>query len=714
MMPPEVPYDLIAAVNSRRSVLVLGAGASAQAGYPPANPLMEELVKRLGDKAPAGGQRIIASGRHKAANTIMEASITSAGRDTVIQAIQAIFADVKPDPSFHMVLADIPWQVVVSLAWDTLADEIFRSKTWRPLEYDDTFDLRNAIRSGEMLFVRGLGDLSRAATVVLTIDDFRRNLSRTPDFQRQLALLLQTHSFLFLGFDLETLNQFLVAIGSDLEIATERHFALCAYHPDDEVYHTTLRRFGIRILDYDAGDGHGDVKRFVRDLLNEAAAAAATKASGAVNLGLASSRIHRVRLKNIALFDDIELNFETKPLDASGKVPWTVIFGTNGTGKSSILRAIGLAMAGKGQDAQPAAARLLKADKNDGEIELQFGPDVLRTRLVRDREVLLNFLQTTPVEAGQALVIGFPALRGALTANPAGPTPLEPRPPEPADLMPLVSGQVDGRLASFKQWTINMLEASGRGEARAVAMKKLVDNIISELVPGEFCRLAPLDSSYVVRIRAKDHDGPPEPDDVPFDNVSQGMASIFNWVGILVQRLYDFYPKQEQPELQPAIVLVDEIDAHLHPDWQRRLVELTRKFFPKVQVIATSHSALLAGALRGPELCVLERLAEPRGVRRLPFQIDLYGWSSPDILTSIIFGMTTDRNPEAERRINRYFDLFEKVSRTEQEQKELDDLESYLKDVRYAGIAPELADNFLDTMTEDQKAALRKRPEIRA
>ena len=40
MMPPEVPYDLIAAVNSRRSVLVLGAGASAQAGYPPANPLM--------------------------------------------------------------------------------------------------------------------------------------------------------------------------------------------------------------------------------------------------------------------------------------------------------------------------------------------------------------------------------------------------------------------------------------------------------------------------------------------------------------------------------------------------------------------------------------------------------------------------------------------------------------------------------------------------
>ena len=61
------------------------------------------------------------------------------------------------------------------------------------------------------------------------------------------------------------------------------------------------------------------------------------------------------------------------------------------------------------------------------------------------------------------IALGFPALRGAPSANPSGVAPVEAPLPEPADLLPMVKGEVDRRLGSFKQWLINVLEQAGPG-----------------------------------------------------------------------------------------------------------------------------------------------------------------------------------------------------------------------------------------------------------
>lgn len=127
----------------------------------------------------------------------------------------------------------------------------------------------------------------------------------------------------------------------------------------------------------------------------------------------------------------------------------------------------------------------------------------------------------------------------------------------------------------------------------------------------------------MIRVKTSDSDEP-SPDDVPFDDLSQGMISIFNWLGVLAQRLYDFYPDADKPEDRHAVIMIDEIDAHLHPDWQRRLVELTKKFFPNVQVLATSHSPLLAGALHKEELCALKWDPSTREVRPVDLFRDLW------------------------------------------------------------------------------------------
>jgi predicted ATP-binding protein involved in virulence len=51
----------------------------------------------------------------------------------------------------------------------------------------------------------------------------------------------------------------------------------------------------------------------------------------------------------------------------------------------------------------------------------------------------------------------------------------------------------------------------------------------------------------------------------------------------------------------PGVVLIDEIDLHLHPNWQRRVVDDLRRAFPCVQFITTSHSPFIVQSLKGPE-----------------------------------------------------------------------------------------------------------------
>jgi predicted ATP-binding protein involved in virulence len=61
-----------------------------------------------------------------------------------------------------------------------------------------------------------------------------------------------------------------------------------------------------------------------------------------------------------------------------------------------------------------------------------------------------------------------------------------------------------------------------------------------------------------------------------------------------------------------GVVLIDELDLHLHPKWQRRIVEDLRRAFPKVQFICTTHSPFIVQSLRsGEELIVLDGQAIP-------------------------------------------------------------------------------------------------------
>jgi hypothetical protein len=125
-------------------------------------------------------------------------------------------------------LAALPWYGVLSLTWDGFAEAVFTQRSskngeWRTFMLDDSSDLPTAVRGGSRLFLRPFGSLSRPTTLSLTIEEFRRNLQRWPEFSRQMSLLLQTKCFVFVGVALE---QFLRSVVADLEFRDRRHYAL--------------------------------------------------------------------------------------------------------------------------------------------------------------------------------------------------------------------------------------------------------------------------------------------------------------------------------------------------------------------------------------------------------------------------------------------------------------------------------------------------------
>jgi hypothetical protein len=97
---------------------------------------------------------------------------------------------------------------------------------------------------------------------------------------------------------------------------------------------------------------------------------------------------------------------------------------------------------------------------------------------------------------------------------------------------------------------------------------------------------------------------------VPATWLSQGYQSLIAWLADLVgQILLDAGEPVEAADME-GTVLVDEIDVHLHPTWQVRLIPALKKVFPRLQFIATTHSPMVLPALAAEEVYLLSQDAE--------------------------------------------------------------------------------------------------------
>lgn len=95
----------------------------------------------------------------------------------------------------------------------------------------------------------------------------------------------------------------------------------------------------------------------------------------------------------------------------------------------------------------------------------------------------------------------------------------------------------------------------------------------------------------------------------PFNNLSDGQRCMLALVADIAQKAATLNPHLAEGVLTetPGLVLIDELDLHLHPKWQRHVIENLRTTFPAIQFVATTHSPFLIQSLRsGDELVMLD------------------------------------------------------------------------------------------------------------
>ena len=92
---------------------------------------------------------------------------------------------------------------------------------------------------------------------------------------------------------------------------------------------------------------------------------------------------------------------------------------------------------------------------------------------------------------------------------------------------------------------------------------------------------------------------------VTLGELSDGYQNLAAWIGDLLYRITEAFAHHRQPLHARGLLLIDEIDAHLHPAWQRKLREFLTAKLPNFQIIATSYSALTVQQAHEGEVVIL-------------------------------------------------------------------------------------------------------------
>jgi uncharacterized protein (TIGR02646 family) len=363
--------------------------------------------------------------------------------------------------------------------------------------------------------------------------------------------------------------------------------------------------------------------------------------------------VEKIRIKNFRGIDELEIDV-AKPQGA--RAPWLMLLGENATGKSSILQAIALALISDKDRKylKVNASRYLKDKKSSGFVEVQLSDTPpQKIELTRKRSTF------TGSKEAMVLVLGY------------GSTRLLPR-TDTKERRGRAS--IPARIYNLFDPTYPLVDADrsltqlkGKNfDEVALALKRLLDlpekgvirrkgRQIFVTVHGRRCTLDELSDGYQTLIA-----------------LATEIITVLRsqWTGAL-----------EQGE---GILLVDELDTHLHPRWKMRIVEAIRRAFPRLQVIATTHDPLCLRGLNDGEVAVLERTHGHR-IKLAQDLPPIGGLRVDQILQSEHFGLSTTLDPAVEGEFHEYYELLLRPRLTRAEEKRRDELRNKLSPLEVLG-----------------------------
>lgn len=199
------------------------------------------------------------------------------------------------------------------------------------------------------------------------------------------------------------------------------------------------------------------------------------------------------------------------------------------------------------------------------------------------------------------------------------------------------------KLLSPDKWLLDLrlkeLEAKDKGLEvmfTPTTAKKLLENLVKE-EDGENTVSIEIDG-IKGEVRYTERSGKP----LRFHQLSAGYQSVMVWVADLVARMSEKQPEVKELADFEAIVLVDEVGVHLHPQWEYNIMKKLRGWFPKIQFIVTTHSPILL--MGASEDAIIYRITKEDGVTKLVGSVpqsELRKMMANQIITSPLFGLDT-------------------------------------------------------------------------
>jgi len=645
------PDDLVKACVAGQCVVFAGSGLSMEAGLPDWQTLIGDLVQwsRSYPDLPQELQRSLEQLQAKGeTDLIIEAIVEGAKQGTalVIDFLRQALTSPPAATTAHDALASIGLSGAITSNWDDLLEHAFRVPRNETRMLRDAERLLEALGKGEFFLLKLYGRLDEPDSVLFTPARYRDAVLANQPFGQFLASLFYSRTLFFVGKNIQGIEDFLGSVPSRSG-TPPRHFALVLSSDRGlEVKAQSLkRRFGLEVIPYDPEDGFGLSRRLE---------ALANRVRDRRGVGIAASRgetarLARVAVENIGPFAQLEIDLHPG---------WNLLLGDNGVGKSSVLKAVAVGIVG--DEAAAYASRLVRSGATFAAVTLTTDRgESYRTEIYRSETFArISTVPVRPLEKEGWLALGFPPLRTVSWERPAAYEGGERGRPVPADLLPLVQGDADPRLDRLKAWLLHVdhnIQSQNSPPGLGDRYRRLWQEffrIVKEVTPGVNLEPGSVDpQARQVYVRTDDGQ-------VPIEAVSQGTQSLMGWIGIVLQRLFEVYGDDADPTQRYALVLMDEIDAHMHPHWQHVLIRTLKRIFPNVQFLASSHSALVVSGLSKDEILVFTRdEANGRRVKVERPPGDLKGWRIDQILTSPAFGLTGARDPDTLGDLERYTEL---------------------------------------------------------
>jgi predicted ATP-binding protein involved in virulence len=139
------------------------------------------------------------------------------------------------------------------------------------------------------------------------------------------------------------------------------------------------------------------------------------------------------------------------------------------------------------------------------------------------------------------------------------------------------------------------------------------------------------------------------------DHLSDGEKCMLAMVGDLARRLAIANPTMEEPLTGKGIVLIDEIELHLHPAWQRMILGKLCEIFPNCQFIVSTHSPQTVGEVSHQHIRILEKNTEDQLIARTPDQA--LGLTSGEILEELMH--TSKRDEDISKKLDAIYTLID-------------------------------------------------------